>query len=122
MKKILLFSVMALVAFATGCSKDDGDSYSAQDVVGTWVLNTSDACPSQVVFSSSGAYTVTNIQQNSRGGCDVINEVKGTYSVSGNTLKSSIGNETTEGTIERLTDTELVLKGSDGEKISFRRK
>lgn len=124
MKKFFLFSVMALVALATGCSKSD-DEFSQKDLVGIWVEVSREQCPNNVTFNSDGTYEYRYYDFDGNKCIELEDEKdKGTYVVDGSKIKVKYENDqkTNEVTIEKLTQTELVCKDIKGDKRSFRRK
>lgn len=105
MKKLLLLSVMAVVVLAMGCSKNDRDSYSTKDLVGTWEEESRIApdCTSRtIVFRSDKTIEYYF--------CLRSPQKKGVYFVKGDKLIVKHTDDTIrEWTIKKLTATELEL-------------
>lgn len=127
MKKNLLFSVMALVAIAMGCSKSDGgDSYSSQDLVGNWTIeyDVPGDCTDKVTFYTAGRMHYKSYRDDS-GVCtyDESRSFEGTYSVNGSKLvlerPVANGGRVLEFTIEELSSTKIITKNIDGDKTVF---
>ena len=135
MKKFFLFSVMALVALATGCSKDDTTNIP-KELLGEWEHEryftgspSFTGCPSKTeLYSSNGTKTYIEYSYEN-GECKKIYESSDektiTFSVKGTKLivKGKFNKEgeeyeqTEEYTIIKITDTELILSViKEGEK------
>lgn len=124
MKKlsIALLSVMA-IGFATSCSDDDSNGGTSGTLEGKWIYDKTgvaaqgqeallpyshqEGCDKDYIeFVSGGSYKEVEYSGSE---CDVFTETT-TWSRNGNTLTVGTGEDAMNGTIERLTGTDLRVK------------
>ena len=104
--------MMALCAVAfVGCDKDDDnkDSFSRNDVIGTWKVDDSDNERTYHQYKADGSMLAVYVYENGDCGYE-----EGKWSLSGNVLSLTVDRITMSFTITTLTKEKMVLKATIG--------